>query len=53
MVFFLQAIQDDFVEMRKTDHKSMTVEDFHTLLNLVRYVYIMLFNIRKVNYYCS
>lgn len=53
MVFFLQAIQDDFVEMRKTDHKSMTVEDFHTLLNLVRYVYIMLFTIRKVNYYCS
>lgn len=50
---FLQAIQDDFVEMRKTDHKSMTVEDFHTLLNLVRYVYIMLFTIRKVNYYCS
>lgn len=31
-----KAIQDDFVEMRKTDHKSMTVEDFHTLLNLVR-----------------
>lgn len=49
----LQAIQDDFVEMRKTDHKSMTVEDFHTLLNLVRYVYIMLFTIRKVDYYCS
>uniref|UniRef100_K1QBJ4 Mini-chromosome maintenance complex-binding protein n=1 Tax=Magallana gigas TaxID=29159 RepID=K1QBJ4_MAGGI len=34
--FLSHAIQDDFVEMRKTDHKSMTVEDFHTLLNLVR-----------------
>lgn len=34
--FLMQAIQDDFVEMRKTDHKSMTVEDFHTLLNVVR-----------------
>ncbi|XP_048747559.2 mini-chromosome maintenance complex-binding protein-like isoform X2 [Ostrea edulis] len=31
-----KAIQDDFVEMRKEDHKSMTVDDFHTLLNLVR-----------------
>lgn len=49
----LQAIQDDFVEMRKTDHKSMTVEDFHTLLNLVRYVYVMLFTFMKINYYWS
>lgn len=33
-----QTIQDDFVEMRKTDPKSMTVDDFHTLLSLTRYV---------------
>lgn len=52
-MFLFQAIQDDFVEMRKTDHKSMTVEDFHTLLNLVRYVYVILFIFMKVYYYCS
>ncbi|XP_062570904.1 mini-chromosome maintenance complex-binding protein-like [Saccostrea cucullata] len=31
-----KSIQDDFVEIRKTDPKSMSVDDFHTLLNLVR-----------------
>lgn len=39
--------------MRKIDYKLMIVEDFYILFNLVRYVYIMLFIIRKVNYYCS
>lgn len=39
--------------MRKIDYKLMIVEDFYKLFNLVRYVYIMLFIIRKVNYYCS
>jgi len=32
----LQTIQDDFVEMRKTDPKSMSVDDFHSLLSLTR-----------------
>lgn len=41
------------MEMRKIDYKLMIVEDFYILFNLVRYVYIMLFIIRKVNYYCS
>lgn len=39
--------------MRKIDYKLMIVEDFYILFNLVRYVYIMLFIIRKVDYYCS
>ncbi|XP_064601604.1 mini-chromosome maintenance complex-binding protein-like [Liolophura sinensis] len=31
-----KKIQDDFVDIRKDDPKSMTVDDFHALLNLVR-----------------
>ncbi|VDI18023.1 Hypothetical predicted protein [Mytilus galloprovincialis] len=31
-----KIIQDDFVDMRKVDSKSMTVDDFHSLLCTVR-----------------
>lgn len=31
-----KIIQEDFVEIRKVDSKSMSVDDFHSLLNIVR-----------------
>ncbi|XP_033756608.1 mini-chromosome maintenance complex-binding protein-like isoform X2 [Pecten maximus] len=34
------AIQDDFVNIRKEDPKNMTIDDFHKLLNLVRFLSI-------------
>lgn len=32
----LQNVEEDFVEMRKDDPKSMSVEDLHSLLVLAR-----------------
>ena len=37
-ILSFQIIQEDFVEIRKVDSKSMSVDDFHSLLNIVRFV---------------